>query len=62
MFERAAEGQRVLAAVNADPNPYTARFDLGGSRGRDLISGEERELHGELYLPPMSCAYWEILG
>ena len=60
VFERAAEGQRVLAAVNADANAYTARFDLSGSRGRDLISGEERELHGELFLPPMSCAYWQI--
>lgn len=52
----------MLAAINADPTPYTARFDLGGSRGRDLISGEERELHGELYLAPMSCAYWEMQG
>ena len=48
--------------LNNAKDRLSSFFDLGGSRGRDLISGEERELHGELYLPPMSCAYWEILG
>ena len=29
IFERAAEGERVLVSINADSAPYTAHFDAG---------------------------------
>lgn len=60
VIERCAEGQRVLVAINADSNPYTARFDLGAARAVDLITGEARNLNGSLDMPPYSVRYWKM--
>ena len=60
IFERAAEGQRVLVAINADHQPYTAHFDAGCGTARDLISGQPHDFGGGSQLPPCSAFFWEM--
>lgn len=59
VFERAAEGQRVLVAVNADSQPYTVHFDAGCGRAVDLITGQPHDFGGGSELPPYSAFYWQ---
>lgn len=59
IFQRQSADERVLVAVNADENPYTARFDAGCGRLRDLLTGEEREFCGGVELPSYSVFYWK---
>ena len=60
IFERAAEGERVLVAVNADGEPYTAHFDAGCGLAWDLITGEQHDFGGGSELPPYSAYYWKM--
>ncbi len=46
IFERAADGERVLVAINADANEYTAHADFGCGMAVDLISGEKFDFGG----------------
>lgn len=59
IFERAAEGERVLVAVNIDNQPYTAHFDAGCGRAVDLITGRDHDFGGGSELPPYSAFYWK---
>lgn len=59
IFERAAEGERVLVAVNADEQPFTAHFDAGCSRAVDLITGKEHDFGGGSTLPGYSAFFWK---
>ena len=58
IFERAAEGERVLVAINADSEPYTAHFDAGCGMAVDLITGREHDFGGGSELPPYSAFFW----
>ena len=58
IFEREAEGERVLVAVNADSAPYTAHFDARAGRAVDLITGESHAFGGGSPLAPYSAAFW----
>ena len=60
IFERAAEGERVLVAVNADSVPYTAHFDAGCGMAEDLITGKPHDFGGGSELPPYSVAFWKM--
>lgn len=60
IFERACEGDRVLVAINSDSQPYTAHFDAGAGRARDLITGELHDFGGGSVLPPYSAAFWQV--
>ena len=51
IFERQAEGERVLCAFNADAAPYTAHFDAGCGLAEDLIGGEAHDFGGGSTLP-----------
>lgn len=44
VFRRQAGDDVMFVAVNADDNRYTARFDAGSSRVKDLITGREHDL------------------
>ena len=46
IFERRTETERVLVAVNADSQPYTAHFDAGCGLAWDLISGQQHDFGG----------------
>lgn len=60
IFERACEDERVLVAINASDQPYTAHFDAGCGMAEDLISGEPHDFGGGSELPPYSAAYWKM--
>ena len=57
IFERAAEQERILVAVNASETAYTASHgDLNGTV-TDLISSQKLELAGNLEMPAYSIQY-----
>lgn len=58
IFERMAEGERVLVAVNADSESYTAHFDAGCGTATDLITGKPHDFGGGSLLPPYSAYFW----
>lgn len=59
VFEREAQGQRVIVAINGDANPFTAHFDARSGLGWDLITGQQHDFGGGSLLPPYSCFYWK---
>ena len=59
IFERCSENERVLVAINADENPYTAHFDAGCGRAIDLITGKEHDFGGGSELPGYSAYFWK---
>ncbi len=46
IIERTCDTQRVLVAINADDQPYTAHFDAKCGRAVDLITGKEHDFGG----------------
>lgn len=44
VFRRQTKEETVLVAVNADENEFTARFDAGARRAKDLLTGTEYPL------------------
>ena len=59
VFQRRSEHERVLVAVNADAQPYTAHFDAGCGQAVDLLTGAPHDFGGGSQLPPYSVAYWK---
>ncbi len=57
IFERECDGDRVLVAVNADENPYTAHFDARAGRAHDLLTGESIDFGGGTELKPYSVMF-----
>ena len=58
VFQRAVDGERVIVAVNADGEEYTAHFDAGAGRATDLITGEPHDFGGGSRLAPYSVYFW----
>ena len=57
VFRRRAGDETVLVCVNADDQPFFARFDAGMEQATDLLTGERVALHGGVELPPMRAMY-----
>ena len=60
IFERKTEGERVLVAINADDQTYTAHFDAGCGQAVDLITGKLHDFGGGSQLEPYSAAFWKM--
>ena len=60
IFERKTDSERVLVAINADDQPFTAHFDAGCGTAVDLITGEMHDFGGGSELAPYSAAYWKM--
>ena len=60
IFERKADRERVLVAINADAEPFAAHFDAGCGRAVDLITGDPHDFGGGSTLPPYSAAFWKM--
>ena len=58
IFQRQADEDRVLVAVNADSQPYTAHFDAGCGQAVNLLTGEIHDFGGGSTLAPCSVAFW----
>lgn len=59
IFERKSEHERVLVAINADSEAFTAHFDAGCGMAVDLISGENHDFGGGSLMPAYSAAFWK---
>lgn len=60
IFRRTAEQERILVAVNASENAYTASHgDLNGD-ALDLLSGAHLSLNGQIELSPYSVLYLKM--
>ena len=59
-WERYAGGERVLVAINADGNPFTAHFDAGCGMAVDMITGAPHDFGGGSELAPYSVSYWKM--
>lgn len=60
IIERACDEERVLVAINASDQPYTAHFDAGCGMAEDLISGQPHDFGGGSELPPYSAYFWKM--
>ena len=60
IFERYADGERELVAINADGNPFTAHFDAGCGMAVDMITGAPHDFGGGSELAPYSVSYWKM--
>ena len=58
IFERYYEGERILVAINAGNYDYTAHFDAGCGKARELISDTDHDFGGGSSLPPYSAKIW----
>lgn len=58
IFERAVEGERVLVAINADSESFTAHFDAQAGCADELITGDYHDFGGGSVLPPHSASFW----
>ncbi|MBO6239894.1 MAG: cyclomaltodextrinase [Butyrivibrio sp.] len=52
IFEREADGDRVIVVINADENGFHADFNARAGRGKDLITGADIDFGGGLDIPP----------
>ncbi len=59
IFERKSQNERVLVAINADSEPYTAHFDAGCGMAVDLITGEDHDFGGGSELNAYSAYFWK---
>lgn len=60
IFERKTEEERVLVAINADSEPFTAHFDAGCGTAFELISQKNHDFGGGSKLPGYSAAFWKM--
>ncbi|MCH5254978.1 MAG: cyclomaltodextrinase [Lachnospiraceae bacterium] len=60
IFERKSENERVMVAINADGESYTAHFDAGCGMAVDLISGKDHDFGAGSELPPYSAYFWKM--
>ncbi len=60
IFERKIDDERVLVAINAGDQPFTAHFDAGCGTAIDLISGKMHDFGGGSELPPYSAYFWKM--
>lgn len=60
IFERKCDDERVLVAINADGESFTAHFDAGCGTALDLISGKTHDFGGGSELPPYSAYFWKM--
>lgn len=60
IFERKCDDERVLVAINADSESYTAHFDAGCGTAVDMITGKAHDFGGGSELRAYSAAFWKM--
>ena len=60
IFERRTDAERVLVAVNADAEPWTAHFDAGCGQAQELLTDTLHDFGGGSTLPPYSVQFWKM--
>lgn len=57
IFERIYQDDKIIVAINAGDEPYTAHFNAGCGLAVDLITGREHDFGGGSELMPYSVSY-----
>ena len=60
IFERRAEGERVIVAINADSENFVAHFNAEAGCATDLLTGKIHDFGAGSELQPYSVSYWKI--
>ncbi len=60
IFERVADGERVIVMVNADGEGYTAHFNANAGCGMDLLTNAHFDFGAGSYLEPYSVKYIRV--
>ncbi len=60
IFERKTAEERILVAINADGEPYTAHFDAGCGQATELLTETLHDFGGGSELAPYSAAIWKM--
>ncbi|MBQ4159789.1 MAG: alpha-glucosidase C-terminal domain-containing protein [Clostridia bacterium] len=60
IFERCADGERVLVMVNADGEGHTAHYNANAGCGIDLLTGKHFDFGAGSYLEPYSVKYIKV--
>ncbi len=60
IFERKTQNERIMVAINADSQPFTAHFDAGCGQADELITGTLHDFGGGSELPPFSSQIWKM--
>lgn len=60
VFERFCDGERIIIAINADDQFFTAHFNAEAGCAIDLITGEKHDFGAGSQMPPYSVQYWKI--
>ncbi|MFR1873195.1 MAG: alpha-amylase family glycosyl hydrolase, partial [Coprococcus sp.] len=60
IFERRTNDERILVAINASEQEYTAYHDILNGIGTELITDTEISLKDGLILPPYSTQYIQL--
>lgn len=60
IIEREFEGERILVAINADDQPYTAHFDARCGQAEELLTGTVHDFGGGSELKPYSVEVWKM--
>jgi len=60
IFERKSENERVLVAINADGEDFTAHFDAGCGTAVNLLDGSVHDFGGGSVLPGYSVFFWKM--
>ena len=54
IIQRAVDGERVLIAVNAEDQPFTAHFDVGCDEAEELLTNTKCDFSNGIEMPPYS--------
>ncbi len=60
IFERRTDNERILIAINASDQEFTAHFDAGCGMARELITDTDHDFGGGSLLPPYSSQVWKM--
>lgn len=60
IFERQADDERIIVAVNIDQHPFDAHFNARAGCATDLLTNTKHDFGAGSKLAPYSAAYWKI--
>ena len=60
IFEHDYNSERVLVAINASGESFTAHFDAGCGMAEELITGKPHDSGGGSELTLYSAAFWKM--
>lgn len=60
IFERKCDDERILVAINADSEDYTAHFDAGCGCANNLLTGELFDFGGGTQMPAYSAMFLKM--